>query len=173
MTGARISLEVDDKAAMEAIRRLRGIAVWPDPLLRTIGMHMVYLTDQRLGGTTDPDGRPWPALNPAYAALKKGTGMLRETGQRGGLAGSLTFATGRGTVEWGSNKVYAAIQQFGGTIKPKAGGALVFKIGGNLVRVKSVTIPARPYLGVGPAEREAVLESVEWYFGRALGRDRH
>lgn len=168
MTGARISLEVDDKAAMEAIRRLRGIAVWPDPLLRTIGMHMVYLTDQRLGGTTDPDGRPWPALNPAYAALKKGTGMLRESGQRGGLAGSLTFATGRGTVEWGSNKVYAAIQQFGGTIKPKAGGALVFKLGGNLVRVKSVTIPARPYLSVGPAEREAVLESVEWYFGRAV-----
>ena len=33
-----------------------------------------------MGGTTDQNGNAWPALNPAYAALKKGFGMLRESG---------------------------------------------------------------------------------------------
>ena len=28
-----------------------------------------------MGGTTDQDGNAWPALNPAYAALKKGFGI--------------------------------------------------------------------------------------------------
>ena len=45
--------------------------------------------------------------------------------------------------------VYAAIHQFGGTIKPKNGKYLTFK-GKNsrFVRVKQVVIPARPYLPI-------------------------
>ena len=170
MTGARLSLLIDDKSAMESLRRLRGIAVWPQPLLRAIGVGMVRDTDARLGGTIDPDGNAWPALNPAYSAIKRGTGMLRESGQRGGLAGSLSFSTGRGVVEWGSNKIYAAILQFGGKIVPKNGKALVFRFGagGGLIRVKSVTIKPRPYLGFGYAERDTVLDVVEGYFSQAL-----
>jgi phage virion morphogenesis protein len=168
MTGARITLSIDDKAATESLRRLRGMAVWPTPLLRAIGVGMVRDTDQRLGGSVGPDYQAWPALNPAYAALKRGGGMLRESGQRGGLAGSLTFHISSGAVEWGSDKVYAAVHQFGGKIAPKTGKALVFKLGGRLVRARSVTIPARPFLGFGREEQDTVADVVEGFFARAM-----
>ena len=44
-------------------------------------------------------------------------------------------------------RVYARIQEFGGTVHAKPGGFLHFKIGDAWVRTKQVTIPARPYLG--------------------------
>ena len=47
----------------------------------------------------------------------------------------------------GTNLVYAAIQEYGGTIKAKNAPYLVFKTAdGQWHRVKAVTIPARPYL---------------------------
>ena len=46
----------------------------------------------------------------------------------------------------GTNVVYAAIHEFGGTIKAKNKKALVFEIDGEIKMVKSVIIPARPYM---------------------------
>lgn len=47
----------------------------------------------------------------------------------------------------GTNVIYAKIQEFGGTIHAKRGGYLVFEgQDGELVMVRSVTIPAHPYL---------------------------
>jgi len=58
-------------------------------------------------------------------------------------------STTKTSVRIGSDRVYAAIHQFGGTIRPKkAGGRLVFTVGGKKVFAKSVTIPARPYFPV-------------------------
>lgn len=46
-----------------------------------------------------------------------------------------------------TNVVYAAIHEFGGTIRAKAGGWLRFKTrDGQWHTVKEVTIPARPYM---------------------------
>ncbi len=52
-----------------------------------------------------------------------------------------------GSVLLGSNKVYARIHQKGGKIEPKNGGYLTFKVGGGFVKVKSVNIPRRRFLG--------------------------
>lgn len=46
----------------------------------------------------------------------------------------------------GTGVVYARIHEFGGVIAAKAGGWLRFMVGGQWVTVKSVHIPARPYL---------------------------
>lgn len=52
----------------------------------------------------------------------------------------------------GTDLVYAAIQEFGGTITAKNSPYLVFElrgidgIDGGLIRVRSVTIPAHPYM---------------------------
>ena len=51
--------------------------------------------------------------------------------------------------EVGTNVIYAAIQEFGGTITPKNGPFLVFMIDGELVFARQVTIPARPYMRPG------------------------
>lgn len=45
----------------------------------------------------------------------------------------------------GSDRVYAAIHQFGGVITPKTKKALKFQIGGKFVTVKKVVIPPRPF----------------------------
>jgi phage gpG-like protein len=45
----------------------------------------------------------------------------------------------------GATKIYAAIHQWGGDIVPKNAGALFVPGYG---RLKKVTIPARPYLGI-------------------------
>ena len=42
--------------------------------------------------------------------------------------------------------VYAAIHEFGGTIRPTRGRFLVFEIDGELIFAGAVNIPARPYI---------------------------
>lgn len=53
----------------------------------------------------------------------------------------------RATAEIGTNLVYAAIQEFGGTIHPKNAPFLVFQLDdGTWIHATEVTIPAQPYL---------------------------
>ncbi len=53
-------------------------------------------------------------------------------------------------VQVGTDKVYAAIQEFGGIIHAKRGPYLIFKTrDGHWVRTESVQIPAHPYLRPG------------------------
>jgi HK97 gp10 family phage protein len=61
--------------------------------------------------------------------------------------------------------VYAKIHEFGGVIKARAAKLLVFRIGGKLIRTKSVHIPARPYLRPAvdenmPAINEAIGDAM-------------
>ncbi len=65
---------------------------------------------------------------------------------------------------------YAAIHEFGGTIRAKQKSYLTFQIGGSWKRVSKVIIPARPYLGPGVLDnldkvaniiKEAVAKEVE------------
>jgi phage virion morphogenesis protein len=97
-----------------------------------------------------PAGEIWPKLNKDYAASIKGGPMLQRSG---GLYQSLQQEViGDDAVLVGSNMQYAAVHQFGAKITGKGGGNLVFNIGARKVFVKSVTIPARPYLGFSDAE---------------------
>ncbi len=73
--------------------------------------------------------------------------------QSGGLANSISVESeikGQGAVAHViPHKEYARIQELGGTIVPKkAGGFLVWRDPdtGKLIRARSVTLPARPYL---------------------------
>ncbi|MDO5604798.1 MAG: phage virion morphogenesis protein [Paracoccus sp. (in: a-proteobacteria)] len=73
---------------------------------------------------------------------------------------------GRNSVDIGTNLHYAAIHQFGGTIQPKAGGALTFMLAtGQMILVGAVTMPARPYLGISTDDEEQIREFVEIHFG--------
>jgi phage gpG-like protein len=60
--------------------------------------------------------------------------------------------------EIGTNVVYAAIHEFGGTITAKNGKGMVFEVDGHTVMTKSVTIPARPYLRPAIDEHESEIE---------------
>ena len=161
MAGVRITATLDDAQFREALDRLAAFGRNPTPILRAIGVGLQHATIDRFEQARDPEGKRWKPLTPMYAKYKRGPGILREAGMRGGLQGSITFATSGKSVIVGSNKIYAAVHQFGATIVPVRAKALRFFYGPHLQLRKSVFIPARPYLGFGAADREAVIDVLE------------
>lgn len=171
MTGARIQATFNDGPAQAAIRRLGGVR---PGLLKAFGVALVEDTNQRFERGVDPTGAAWAGLHPAYAMIKRGPGILRESRM---LQRSITSAVNGNSVIVGSNRVYAAVHQFGATIRPKNGKRLAFRLGrvgprggksSGMVFAKSVTIPARPYLGIGKSSREAIMDVLDHEIGRTL-----
>lgn len=176
MAGSSIGYVWDDKQTLAAISRLGGIVRSAVP--RAIGVALVDTTQRRFDSGREPFGAPWHKLNPAYAQIKKGPGILRASLN---LDLSVTFQVSGLKITVGSNRIYAAVHQFGATIKPVRAKALAFRLGGAgvgprggkrtttfLVRAKSVTIPARPYLGFGPADQRAAFEVLNSFVRRAV-----
>ena len=86
--------------------------------------------------------------------------------QSGGLANSISVEAeqnGQGAVaQVIPHKVYARIQELGGTIVPKqAGGFLVWRDpdSGELIRARKVTLPARPYLEPAAMDHQSEIVS--------------
>ena len=129
-------------------------------LMETIGETLVSSTVRRFEEGKDPDGNAWEPTG-------RGGQILADKGR---LKSSMVYEAGPDMVVWGSNVEYAAIHQYGGEIKAKNGPYLTFKIAsGNFVRVKSVTIPARPYLGVSKDDKEEIRYMMRAYIARGLG----
>jgi phage virion morphogenesis protein len=172
---ALIRIEIDDRQVRSELTRLRSHMGNLAPFMKQAGEILVEGTKERFESMTDPEGKPWKALSTAYAAAKKRnrgriltlTGQLGET-IRYQLAGS-------DTVLVGSNRPYAAIHQLGGKIslpamKPKNKRALYWPGAAHpykSVRAHSVTIPARPYLGIGERDRVRLLEAAAFYMQKA------
>jgi phage virion morphogenesis protein len=163
MAGAAVRVAVRDADLRQALRRLtaKGDAGLVQACLKNIGLAVVKQTRRHFEQQRDPEGQAWAPLNPDYAKGKRGTKILEEQGMAGGLEGSITSVVHPGYVEIGTNKVYGAIHQFGGTIRPRSGEFLVFKLGGKTVLARKVTIPARPYLGLSPQDKAELLDIVE------------
>jgi phage virion morphogenesis protein len=168
MSGAAAIFTFDDGAVRVAIDGLRRLSAEPAPLLAAIGVELVHSVQQRFNDETDPEGNAWAPLQPAYAATKTGPGILREKGASGGLQGSITAQPEGAGIAVGSNKIYAAVHQFGAKIVPKSAPALVFRIGDRLVHAASVTIPAREYLGFSHDDETRLVAVAEDFMRYAL-----
>jgi len=169
MTGASLTLttQVDDREVRRAFSRLQGVMDNTTPIMAAIGTGIVGSTHQRFITQTAPDGSPWAALNPEYAAGKRNSRILTESGR---LRDSISSRPSRNAVAVGTNVIYAAIHQFGGTIKPKNASHLIFKINGRTVGAKSVTIPDRPFLGISTDDEVMIAEVVFGFIKRHLNR---
>lgn len=155
MAGARF----DGTAAIEHLSGLVDAINDPSPLLAELGEYGLRSTRARFKTQTAPDGTAWAALQPWYQKEKR-RNKNRILTLNGYLCGQMTWQlVGDRTVEIGSNLPYAAVHQFGATIKPRAAKVLIFR--GHAA--KSVTIPARPYLGLSDEDRsEIVGRTLEW-----------
>ncbi len=163
MAGATITIE--DTAVTDALARLMAAAGDITPALKNIGEYETKATRRRFIDERNPDGNAWAALNPLYAKTKKGPGILR--GQTRSLSQIVWQLAGDG-VEIGSNEIYARIHNEGGTIVPKGATALVFSMGGQTFKVKSVTIPRRQFLGFSEQDISEVLAIVQDHFVSAI-----
>ncbi|MDR3249392.1 MAG: phage virion morphogenesis protein [Treponema sp.] len=116
-------------------------------LLRSIGAEVEAQTQERFDTQTDPEGNPWKALaqktKDYYIENGFGGGSLLV--KSGGLRDSVESQVSSWSVLVGATKIYAAIHQWGGDIVPKTAPALFVPGYG---RLKKVTIPARPYVGI-------------------------
>ncbi|MDO8932925.1 MAG: phage virion morphogenesis protein [Rhodocyclaceae bacterium] len=147
--------KVDNAEVLAALRNLIALGRDASPAMADIAAHGENSTRMRFRTETAPDGTPWKA------SLRARITGGRTLTQDGHLSGSVSGSHGRDFAEWGVNRIYAAIQQFGGTIRAK-GKALRFRLfGGGFATVKSVTLPARPYLGVSDTDRTDILDIIQ------------
>lgn len=128
-----------------------------------IGAYLVSSAHRRFERQAGPDGKAWPQ---SLRARIQGGWTLLDSGR---LRASLTWLAGRDTVEVGSNVIYAAIHQLGGTIRAKNAPNLRFKILGRWVSKPSVVIPARPFLGIDREDELEIDAIVQADLGAAFG----
>ncbi len=169
MSGFSVTFKLDWSEVSSAFQRLAYVMADTTPITRAIGTGLVTSTQDRFDDEISPDGAAWAPLNPVYAAGKRGAGILRERAMRGGLQGSITYRAARAEVEVGSNKIHARVHQDGAVITPKGGGRPVFRRVNRVVHARSVTIPARPYVGISSDDQVMILDVVEGGLARALG----
>lgn len=167
MAGASFTVTLEKVALDRHLAQLQRKLGSLTPIFDEIGGMLVTSTNQRFETQAAPDGQAWKP-HTATTLLLRAQGGIRGTRvvfrKDGGLtvrarktidAAKLLILTGalqksithRATssqVQVGTNRVYAAIHQFGG----RAG------------RGKKVDIPARPYLGLSDADRNAILTIV-------------
>ena len=175
MSGTRVSYTLDDKAFRANVDRLGGVL--RTGILRAFGTALVLESQHRFLEEREPFGARWAKLLPAYAMIKKGPGILRGGSARG-LMETLTYQVSGSSVAIGSNKIYAGVHQFGATITAKNGKRLAFRLGSvnakgktksGIVFAQSVHIPARPYLGFGPKDQRAVMETLQVFVNKGFG----
>lgn len=139
------------------VRSLTGLVGGVDltPLYQEIGEILLASIDRNFReggrvGTQDADGQ-WTGGPSKWIESKRAQDdagqTLLDTGQ---LAASITYSATSSGVTIGSNKVYAAIHQFGG------------QTGKN----KAVTLPARPYNVVQEEDLAEIQAAAEDFFKR-------
>lgn len=84
------------------------------------------------------------------AWVRKAFGNGKTLSDTGELKDSVTSSATSHTASVGTNMIYARIHHFGGIIRPKNHSHLVFATPNGFAKVKSVTLPARPFLPISP-----------------------
>lgn len=104
-------IQIRDEEVQKLLRRIADRLKDTTPLMRIIGsiVRTSVVRNFELGG------RPkWDALSPVTRKLRGADGpILRRQGAAGGLMGSINIEATDGRVSVGTNKVYAAVHQFG------------------------------------------------------------
>lgn len=182
MSGIRVELDVDHRQIRGALAELAARGRSLQPAMRSIGEMMLRSTDDRFRDQVDPEGNRWQPISPAWKEQKRERKHLQDILQmRGRLRGSITYKAASDRVAVGSNVVYAAIHQLGGSIRQGARTqVLAFKGSENKpgkfmsrkaasrrktavtiriasIQARTITMPARPYLGLSSQDRERVL----------------
>ena len=166
MAGAHIRVDVENEATQLAVGRVLTVLDRPSELMRDIAQYLWNTTRERFKTQTDPSGKKWAPLNPAYRESKpKNKDKILTL--NGYLSSSLVEQHTDQEAIVGFDSVYAAIHQFGGVIKPKNGRALKF---GGVYR-SSVKMPQRAMLGLSVEDEAEVVElSLDYVRDAIAGR---
>lgn len=157
MTGTAIVIQSHELDALR--RRLDAMGhLNTKPLLRSLAAEGESQTRRRIESEkTSPEGQPWRGYASSDYELRKrqrsSGGLLESTGAL--LDSIRAFVEGDDTAGWGSNLVYAAIHQFGGTEDMAPGPA---------------AIPARPYLGASEENMDDLVAIADDWLDQQMQR---
>lgn len=136
----------------------------PRPLLEQIGRRTAELVRKSILAERSPGGKPMQPLSPLTIQVKRGSKILRDTGQ---LFNSFNYQISSDSVNVGTAVEYAPLHQHGATITPRAGQKYILipvnfearqwlkGAGGTskaylkrrkFIKKKQVKIPARPFI---------------------------
>jgi phage virion morphogenesis protein len=145
MAGASVRMELQSETARTALGRLLARSLSLRQPFEEIGASLVASTQQRIEDERDPAGNAWDDLALSTQLRRVGKSGIRGPDHmlrvKGLLVGSLTYIASDLTLQEGSNRVYAALQQFGGDDGMAPGPAAV---------------PARPYLGLSDDDEREI-----------------
>jgi phage virion morphogenesis protein len=181
MTGVTMQL-LDRDGALAELDGYERRARDPRGMYENIGAALVTSTQHRFDTSTAPDGTIWP---PSLRVIASGGQTLKLSAR---LMRSITYIASMTGVEIGTNVIYAAIHQFGGTIRQaartailhfktnKRTGASRFAKPGKADRAQKAAIgarvinmPARPYIGMDEDDPRTVINAAEsWLAGEAV-----
>ena len=134
----RVESQIDVTPIQQAFKRLQQLGTDTTPITRGIAAVLASESEDAFASETAPNtGKKWLPLSARYQEKLEESGrnglMLQRS--QGGLAMSLTTTYDATRAAIGSNKVYAALHQWGGLPTMPAAPAAV---------------PARPYMGLSP-----------------------
>lgn len=175
-----ITIDVDDTAITAALDRIAALLTDMTPLMNDLGEYLVRSTKERFAAGQAPDGTPWAPKSQVTIDRQYGKGANRIDirplfGESRALSSQIHYQVGSDSVEWGSNLIYAAVQQFGA--KKGEFGAAMGRTKPSEKRPWSQDyffplpwgdIPARPFLGVSDDDRDQILATVDEWLLRAV-----
>lgn len=152
-----IKITLNDTQAVKSLQQIANQLEQPRRLYGILGETLKKIHTARFKAEQDPDGKNWKPLADSTLALKrkrgKSTKILRQDGY---LADKTAYNVTNDNVEFGSQEVYARLHQFGG----------------NAGRGKKVTVPARPWLGVGKNDETLLLEKARFHLQKVISQVR-
>ena len=171
-----IEAKIDYQPVLKALRRAADQMANTRPLMAS----MAGIMHRAVEDNFEQEGRPkWKDLQPGtkLARAKTGNWPGKILQRSGALAASIQQDFDATHAVVGTNKVYAAIQQFGGktrphVIRPKTKRALSF--GGIVVRQVNhpgSNIPARPFLALTLRDQREMVQAANQFYRAALDRN--
>ncbi|WP_420598631.1 phage virion morphogenesis protein [Neptuniibacter sp.] len=184
---AGVKIEYNDTGARRKVQGILGYLKHPAPLFAILNEYLLQIHRKRFREQISPDGTPWAPLSPRYQK-RKHRNKNKILTLRGHLQGTLRGQYDDEGLEFGTNSVYGAIHNFGGSIKKKQRTSLLYfyqrKDGsvGNRFKKKNrsnfaqetsikehdVYIPARPWLGTSTQNDQTILDKTIKYLQRAV-----
>lgn len=190
MAGTSIRVEINDAEARRNLDDLLARMGNPRPFFESVGIALVGSTLRRFKAQVRPDGAPWTPLKPATikARQKRGRSAIAILRESGDLAGSIISQVEEDGVRIGSagDIPYARIHQSGGTVQKPARPGRIFRrqakdgtFGRRFAKRKlktsaatevsipahSITIPARPFLGVSAEDETEIIGLARRWLG--------
>lgn len=151
----KIRIDIEDEIVQDALSRLIAFGSNPAQAMKEIANEGRKSTRDRFSEGVGPDGKAWKTSQRVQD--HGGRTLIME----GNLLDSITSQSDSNSAEWGANRIYAAIHQFGGEIHAKNAKSLFFRLpDGSARSVKKVTIPPRPYLGFNAEDAENILDII-------------